>query len=689
MKPLKLVALVIGGLVALVVLALVAVLVLVDPNDYRGEIERRAQEATGRKLTIAGDIALSLFPWIALDVGRVELGNPAGFGGGPFLKAERMRVGAKLIPLLSRRLEVRRVAIDGLEVALVTRADGTNNWSDLAKSDATAPADAGAPAVEQATIAGIDVTRATISIADEAGRSLTRVRDLELHTGALGTARPTKVELAAVVDSGDGTPATRLKLATDATVDTEKSVATLAALQIEGERRAADAKSTPFTVQSRKVVLDWNTGALPATLLEIRWGSVPVSLEVSGEQLFDERLLTGRLRVPDFSPRELAPSLGVSLPKTRDANAYSKLSAAGNFRMTKNSLAFDALDVAFDRSRLKGRLAIEDLERLALAFDLSLDAIDVDAYRAPPVAAATPAAAAPPAKLPVEALRALHARGRLAIGRATLAALPLTDLRVQVEAADGRVRLVPSAAVLGGRYDGEIRLNAQKPALAVDLVQSVRGIDVGAAIKAYAKSDKLSGRASAKATLSGAGETDAALLAALTGPITVDVVDGALEGMDLTYELRRAQALFRRQAVPERTGAERTRFETLSATSRLADGVLASDPIRMVTDVLQVTGKGTFRLQDQAVDYRLTAVVQEVPPTGADASLAELRSLQVPLSITGTVQDYKVRPDVSGLAKARVKQEVEKRGEELKKKATDKLRDRLKGLFGGKEETPP
>jgi AsmA protein len=168
-------------------------------------------------------------------------------------------------------------------------------------------------------------------------------------------------------------------------------------------------------------------------------------------------------------------------------------------------------------------------------------------------------------------------------------------------------------------------------------------------------------------------------------------VDGALEGMDLTYELRRAQALFRRQALPERTAGTpvRTRFETLTASSRLAEGVLTSDPIRMVTDVLQVSGKGTFRLKDQAVDYRLTAVVQEVPPTGADASLAELRSLQIPLSITGTVQDYKVRPDVSDLAKARVKQEVQKRGEELKKKATDKLRERLKGLFGGGEDPPP
>ena len=96
-----------------------------------------------------------------------------------------------------------------------------------------------------------------------------------------------------------------------------------------------------------------------------------------------------------------------------------------------------------------------------------------------------------------------------------------------------------------------------------------------------------------------------------------------------------------------------------------------------------VDDRGTFRLADQAVNYALTTTVRDAPRAGADgAALADLRSLSIPLTITGTVQDYKVRPDVGDLAKARVKQEVEKRRDEVTQKAKDKLKDRLEKLLG-------
>ena len=69
------------------------------------------------------------------------------------------------------------------------------------------PADAGAPAVEQATIAGIDVTRATISIADEAGKSLT-IPVKSLTSGFRGVSHlaywtePGEYELVATLKSG-------------------------------------------------------------------------------------------------------------------------------------------------------------------------------------------------------------------------------------------------------------------------------------------------------------------------------------------------------------------------------------------------------------------------------------------------------------------------------------------------------
>ena len=135
MRALKIAGLVLGGLVGLLLLAAVAVLLWVDPNDYRAEIERRASEASGRAVKIGGKIDLKLFPWLALQIADVSLGNPAGYGSEPFLSVKRADVGVKLLPLLHKEIEVRRVALEGLAVTLVSRSDEDNNWKDLGKKD--------------------------------------------------------------------------------------------------------------------------------------------------------------------------------------------------------------------------------------------------------------------------------------------------------------------------------------------------------------------------------------------------------------------------------------------------------------------------------------------------------------------------------------------------------------------------
>jgi AsmA protein len=706
MNPLKIVALVLGGIVALLVAAVAAVVLLVDPNDYRATIEQRVAGVTGRALRIEGDLGLDLFPWIALDVGRITLGNAPGFGDAPFLTAERTRVGARLLPLLRGRLEARRISVEGLQVGLITRADGRTNWQDLVdRPTSSTTADTG-PTAQELSIAGLDLTGATLTLQDDGERTTTRVRELEVRTGAIGGTSPVDLRVAGLLDAGDGTAATRFAVDGDAAIDLAGSRATFRDLAIEGERIAAPATpsaATAFRVTTAELQYDWGAGALAPATLDVRWGELPMTVEVRGERLTGDRVITGRVRVPEFSPRAVLPSLGLALPPTRDPQAFGRAGFEGRFRVTPDALRIDELAATLDRSKIRGTAGIADLATGALAFDLTVDAIDLDAYRGPfapgidrrgapgapratgatdatDARAAPRAAAAAPTPIPFDRLRTLRVDGRLAIGRASLAGLTLTDVQLPIDARAGDLRFQPRARLFGGTLGGRgVRLDARRSPARLEIAHEIRGIDVGAAVKAYADSDRLSGRADVQLALAGGGTTDAALLDALRGPVTFTVTDGALEGVDLTYELQRAQAVFRGQPLPARRGPPRTAFRALSGESVLANGVVTSDPLRLETDVLEVRGKGTFRLADQAVDYRLTAVVREAPGTdGAGAALADLRTLRIPLTVTGTVQDYSVRPDVSELAKARVRQELEKRGDEVKQK----LRDRLDKLLG-------
>jgi AsmA protein len=672
MKVLKVAGLALGGVLGLAILAAIALLLFVDPNRYRGSIEARVREATGRPVTIDGTIKLKLFPWLALDIGKVTVGNPDGFGATPILAVDHAQVGARLLPLVRGQLEVSRVALDGLALNLIRRADGHTNWEDLFRGGSTA---AGTPLrLADVSVAGLDLRGATLTLRDDGKRSLARIRDLELHTGALGLDRPTDLSLAARADTGDGTAAIRLELKARATLDTGHSMATLSAVNLIGERvpTEAGAKPTPFSVASAQVALDWKNGALAPATLEFHLGEFALSAEVSAEALYGARVVSGRARLNEQSPRKVAASLGAQMPASRDPAAFSRVSGAFGFRLTEHALTLDGVDLALDRSHLRGQLAIEDLAKPVIDVDLSADAIDLDSYRAPAARPAAGAKSAVATPLPVAALQALNARGNVSLQRATLAGLALSDVHIAFTAIDGDVYVKPSAKAFSGTVAGVLHLDATHEQVTLSLTGNLRSVDIGAAFKSYANSDRLSGRANAEARLTGGGTTDAALMASLAGPIDFDVQDGAVEGIDVTYEIERAQSLLQGQAPPPRSGPAHTPFNVLSSRSQLGRGVLATDPLRLETAVLKVSGKGTLRLADQAVDYQIIARLEQVP-----ARFTALKSLEIPIAVTGTVHDYKVRPDLAGIAKGRIKQELEQHKEELR----DKLRDQLRNLL--------
>ncbi len=118
----RIVAIAVGSVVALLALVLVAAWLFIDPNDYKDRIAQAVKSSTGRELTLTGDIELSLFPWLALQIGPASLGNPPGFGTKPFATLQRAALRVKLMPLLRKQLQVGRVEIDGLDLDLQKNA---------------------------------------------------------------------------------------------------------------------------------------------------------------------------------------------------------------------------------------------------------------------------------------------------------------------------------------------------------------------------------------------------------------------------------------------------------------------------------------------------------------------------------------------------------------------------------------
>ncbi len=131
--PLKWFGAVVGVIVVLIVSAAILLPLVIDPNDQKPAIVAQVKERTGRDLRIDGDIELSVFPWIGVELGKVALGNAAGFDNPVFASTDRISIRVKLLPLLSKRLEMGTVTVHGLTLNFARDARGRSNWDDLAE----------------------------------------------------------------------------------------------------------------------------------------------------------------------------------------------------------------------------------------------------------------------------------------------------------------------------------------------------------------------------------------------------------------------------------------------------------------------------------------------------------------------------------------------------------------------------
>ncbi|MBR0669407.1 AsmA family protein, partial [Roseomonas hellenica] len=156
------------GVVAVLVLVpaigIGALLVTLDTEALKPRIAAAVEQATGRRLTLAGRIAIrpALVPTIAIE--NIALANMPGGSAPEMLEARRVELQLALLPLISRQIDVRRLTIVEPRLLLETDAEGRPNWAFApqataapAAPEATTPAPAAAAAQEAGARAGITV----------------------------------------------------------------------------------------------------------------------------------------------------------------------------------------------------------------------------------------------------------------------------------------------------------------------------------------------------------------------------------------------------------------------------------------------------------------------------------------------------------------------------------------------------
>jgi AsmA protein len=594
----KLIGISAGAVLGVLVLAVLLFIVFFPKDLAVREAERRIEEATERDLVLGGNVELTFWPALGFSVENVSLSNPEGFdsparrGGAeaadvPFITADRIVFAVAVMPLLRGDIQVKTLIFDGANVQLRAKEDGTANWT--------------FPTEEEAQ--------------DEFTLEDLRLDDVQLNNSMI-----------AFEGADGGAPLVLGDVDATLALDSLEHPARLqAALDYREERLNIEAM-----VGSPRAVLEKRE-----TIMEAQLRSGPLNADFNGTFDAATGALRGALEANGDSLRRLAGWFGSPMAEGRGFGAYS---FTGQMAREGETTTLTDARIRLDDINANGNLTLINQEggRLRVNGALNAPALDLNTYLPAPAQQGAEGVEVDQGwsndPLDLTGLRALDADLNLTLGSLRFQRMSFTDVALGLRLANGAAdaRLTRISLYGGG---GTARLIADGsgsvPRVAVEL--DAQNIQAETLLRDAIGFDKIVGRGRLRASLVGVGASQAAIMRSLRGSASFNFNDGQYKGVNLAQMARTLQSFASGQAASSQGGA--TDFAELSSTFTVADGVAATDNLRMLNPYVRLDGQGLINIGSQTIDMRLAPrAVNTAQGQGGDATIA---GLGVPFRVSG------------------------------------------------------
>jgi AsmA protein len=706
-KPLRLGLKIFAALILLLLIVGISLPFIIDPNDYKDEIISRVKQETGRELAIPGDISLSVFPWLGVQLGEVSFGNAPGFGDQPMARINAVDVRVKLLPLLQKEVQIAHVTLDGFALDLHRNSKGQTNWDDLVrKEEPTKPIKPDTEekesrprgaALAALAVDGFSLTNSRLDWTDAQAKQHFTLNDIELSLGAVALDQAFPLKTSLIFSSRQPEANGTLTLATEITVAANLRQVSLKNLKLETQlNSAAFAKPLPpVTVQLASLALDLGKESLQGNKLRVTAYNVNLQGDISAQKILSTPSYQGQLKVPPFSLRQLLTQLGIELPATADAKVLQHVELLSHFQGTSKQLKLDKLHLKLDDSTLTGNAVLPRLGKPALQYTLALDTIDADRYLPPPTetkaAKAKPApsgssAAAAATQLPLDLLRTLDINGRLKIDHFKISNLRASKIFLPTTAKQGIIQLSPiSAKLYDGSYQGNISLNVQQDTPRLGINESLKNVNIGPLLKDFWGDDKIRGKANLNAKLTARGMDPVAFRKTLNGTARFEFLDGAIKGFNLAQMERDLKARLKGQPVSKEKVPLETDFASITGSLTATSGLVQNKDLQAAMPYARAIGAGKAYLVSEELDYTLKVKFTSKAIGQSGRSYAEMDKVPLPIRIRGTFSQPRFEPDYDAVIKALAKQRIEEEKQQLEEKAKKKIEkevgDELKKLF--------
>ncbi len=693
------------GLVLLIVVLFIVLAVFIstlDLNAYKEQIQKLTKDQTGRDLTINGELDASFFPWIGISIGQVSLSNAQGFGDLPFARMDAAKVKIEVMPLLRKQINVQSVELDGLTLDLQRAANGKTNWDDLTQAsaststttnDQTTEVEGGAPAIAALAVGGISVSNANISWQDKQNGSDAQLSNFNLKTGSIELAKPFSLETGFDVISNSFEVKSRLDAGGDVTIDLQQQKYLLTGLSLT---TTASGAAIPFKDAALTfggdITADLGNQQITVEKLFVQSMGIDLQGRVNVTSLDSNPQIKASLSSKEpFSLRELFEKLEIEQPETADESVMKSVSLTMQLEADSKQAVLNDLTIKLDDTTFKGNASLPNLagDLPPIRFKFNVDNIDLDRYLPPPaqpVKGADKAAEAeqqlePVAaaedieiELPLELIRKLDVEGEFSLDNIKVSNLSANSIVVPITAKAGIITLDGILAQMyEGKFSSKVAVNAKSETPVYTVKTDLESILAEPLLKDLLQDDApLSGKGNFNLEITTAGNSVNGLKAGLNGGYGLSFVDGAINGINIAYQLRRARAAIKGQKVADDKKFKKTDFSALKMTGKFTKGVLYSEDLDLRAPVLRLGGKGTVDLNKDYVDYTLKTLLSGSSKGQGGKEKAELSGVKLSVPIRGHFDELSA--DFTKVILQAMKDDLKNKFNDAKSKAQAKLK---------------
>ena len=609
---------IIGVVIALVVILVIALYVILssyDFNDLKPQIAKAALEATGRVLTIKGDIDLEIGFTPSLVLTDIALRNVPWGSRPEMVKLRRFEVQVALLPLVSGNIEIKRFILVEPDILIETDKAGKSNLAfevpkkgtPASEKEEAKPPSEGVTRLPALAFNQLEIEKGQLTYRDGKSGKTTKVALNHLTANSSGMDSPLKLRLSGDLDKASFDLAGTLGPLT-ALVDPEK------AWPLKVTAKAFDATIT----------LDGSIKDAPAQR------GIDIGFRVQIQDWTKLSQLAGKpISITD--PLEINCRIGDTGPKSYKV---SDLKIALGTNVIVGNLG---INLSQKIPRLEVALSSQKLDlRSLLSENGGKKGQKAEPTGKPDKPAKKPKKVFPDDPLPLDALKQIDGIFKLRLGTILLPRLAVKDLSLDAAMKGGHLNVKPLKATIGGgALDGSITLKPLGKGADMAALLKIDGFELGKMLRELGITELIDGNLDVDVNLRGRGASVASLMAGLNGHTSIIMNQGRINNKYIDLLGGDISTGVFRLLNPAEEKKDYTAIKCMVSRFDIKKGLADSTALVVDTDRMSVVGEGGIDLRTEKLDLALKPIPKE-DVEGMSLSLGELAK---PFKLGGTLAE--------------------------------------------------